>query len=117
MRLLKNLKNKKPQDFAARLWDQAERNNQIEKLPEQEVFHISEKEAKKCRFNIINMDLRMAECSVHSGDFSHGVKLHPPHLWNIDKEGKVFYRQNMKSKWLRWLPAVKANKERLADTT
>lgn len=92
------------------MWETAKKNEAIENFAESEVFHLIQKEAEKCRFTLIDQSERMAECTVHRGNFSHGVKLFPPHLWNII-EGQVFYKQN--GEWCRWLPTVKENKTRL----
>lgn len=96
-------------DYGKRLWDQAERNKTIEYVPEKEVFHLSPKEAKKCRYEIINQTERMAECTVHKSNFSHGVRLHPPHLWDL-REGKVFMKKG--GGWVEWSATVQENKDR-----
>lgn len=101
---------KKPQpDFAKQVWDAAAKNDAIEKIEEQEVFHLSQAEANKCRYEMVNNTERMAECIVHTKGFTHGVRLHPPHLWDL-RDGIVYQKVN--GEWVRWSPVVKENKER-----
>ena len=99
-------------DYAKKIWADAERRKEVERIQENEVFHLSPKEAKKCRYEIINQSERMAECTVHTGGFSHGVRMFPPHLYDL-RNGKVYFRQSQKSEWIEWSANVSENKQRL----
>jgi len=94
-------------DVAERFWKDAKNKGRVETSDEQVVFHLSTEEAKKCRYRIVDMTQRMAECYVHRDVISHGVRLHPPHLWNIDSEGKVFHKVN--DQWIEWTADIKQN--------
>lgn len=100
-------------DYAKQLWASAERRKEIEYIQENQVFHLSPKEAKRCRYEIINQSTRMAECTVHTGDFSHGVRMFPPHLFDLRK-GKVYFRQSQKSEWIEWSANIEENKLRIS---
>ena len=68
------------------------------------LFSLTEDELKKCRYKIINQNLRLAECIVHKKNgFSHGLRLHPPHMWKLDKNGRLYHR-TVDNKWERWYP-------------
>lgn len=101
-----NEESNRTSEFGKRLWEKAEKNKEVEKITEQEVFHLSQGEAEKCRFEITDQTNRMAECVIHSGNFSHGLRLHPPHLYDI-KEGRVYFLEN--GKWKRWIAKIKDN--------
>ncbi len=95
---------------AKQMWDAAKRGGGIEYTDEQQVFKLTPKEAEKCRFEITDNTQRLAECTVHHGAFSHGVRLHPPHLYDL-RDGKVYFKEG--DKWVRWVANVEKNKERL----
>ena len=82
----------------------------VKHFEEQEVFRLSQIEAKKCQYEYVNKNLRLAECTVHRKNFSHGIRLFPPHLWNL-VDGVVYYKKE--NKWERWYPNLSANKKRL----
>ena len=103
MRPLIKVPIKKPEDFAKKFWDQAEKAKSVEKIQEEQIFHLSEKEAQKCRYEIIDNTQRMAECTVHG---YHGVRMHPPHLWDL-KNGIVYQKVN--NEWIKWFPNIKEN--------
>lgn len=107
-----NKPKKTNEDFAKQVWQSAEAKHEVEKVEEEEVFHLSQKEANKCRFVMVNNTTRMAECTVHTQSFTHGVRLHPPHLWNII-EGIVYQKVN--GEWVRWSPIVKENIKRFEE--
>lgn len=107
-----NKKTEEPSVESKAMWDAAKRGNGIEYADEQIIFSLSDKEAEKCRFEITNMNQRLAECIVHRGDFSHGVRLHPPHLYDL-KNGKIFFKHE--GKWVRWVANIAKNKERLLN--
>lgn len=111
MRPLNNPKKRPNQDFAKQVWDAAAKNDAIERIEEQEVFHLSQKEANKCRFEMVDNTQRIAECTVHTQNFTHGVRLHPPHLWRLE-DGIVYHRYSMQGEWVRWSPVIKENQTR-----
>lgn len=92
-------------------WGRAESLNQVEKVEETQLFHLTQKEADKCRYVMTNMDLRMAECTVHTDAFTHGVRMHPPHLWDL-RDGIIYYRENIKAPWVKWSPLIQNNTKR-----
>ncbi len=98
----------------AQAWAVAEKMGKVEKIKEEIVFKLTESEAQKCRYEIIDQSLRMAECMVHRDNFSHGIRLFPPHLYEI-KDGIVFCRDTIKGEWQRWFPNFVENKKRLLD--
>lgn len=103
-------KNKKLSEEATKFWEEAKYKKNLEKYDDKEVFHLTAKEAEKCRFEMTNMTDRLAECTVHTKNFSHGVRLHPPHLWKLEG-GLVYFNHN--GKWVRWVANVDVNKQRL----
>jgi hypothetical protein len=54
----------------------------------------------------------MAECVVHRSNFSHGIKLFPPHLYDL-KDGIVYARDIEKGEWVRWFPNFVENRKGL----
>lgn len=72
-------------------------------------LQLTDKECEKCRYEVIDQNQRLAECTVHRGDVSHGVRLWPIHLWEI-KDGVVF--QKVDGKWQVWRPNYKQNLSR-----
>lgn len=111
---MRNLISKPKKSPLQGAWTKAERQNKIEKFEEEVVFNLTPKEAEKCRYTIINPDTRMAECLVHTKSFTHGIKLHPPHLYKLE-DGIVFYKSN--DSWVRWFPDYAANKKRFLDNS
>lgn len=105
---MRPLKNKLSKE-ARRFWAIASKSGAVKTFEENEVFRLSKEEAKKCRFKITNQAWRLAECTVHTGNFSHGIRLFPPHLWDL-RNGKVYHRENEKAKWKRWLPNYEPRK-------
>lgn len=85
-----------------------------EKFTEKTVFSLTEREVDRCRYEIINMTQRMAECYIHRDNFSHGIKLHPPHLYDL-RDGVVYFRQG--KGWEKWRPNLKSRKESLSLDT
>ena len=83
-----------------------------EKFEEEEVFHLTEKECRKCRYKIIDHSTADAECYVHKGN--HGVRLFPKHLWNII-DGQVYYRESLESPWVLWVANISENIKRPRD--
>lgn len=98
---------KKKEDFSSKFWAEAEKNKSIEKSEEQVIFHLSDKEARRCRYELTDQTQRMAECIVHE---YHGVRLHPPHEWDL-KNGIVYYKGE------RWFPNIKENLTRFEEKT
>ena len=92
-------------------WGRAESLGQVDKVEETQLFHLTQKEADKCRYVMTNMDLRMAECTVHTDAFTHGVRMHPPHLWDL-RDGIIYYRENIKAPWVKWSPLIQNNTKR-----
>lgn len=96
------------------LWDDAIKKNKVEKFTEQEAFALNSSEVKKCRYHLIRQNPPDAECYIHKGNFSHGVRLFPKHLWDI-KDGIVYFRRDKNSAWERWKPNILDNLKRLID--
>lgn len=114
MRPLRSAKRFVPQSQPAReFWDAVEKAKAGEDHVEQEVFHLTQKESAKCRYEIIDQNNRLAECTVHRDTFSHGHKLFPPHLWDIRKG--ILYRK-VNGEWTKWVPIVKENVTRFEDS-
>ena len=45
---------------------------------------LTKDDLKKCRFVCIDQNLRLFECQTHkTEEFAHGLRLHPPHLWQV----------------------------------
>lgn len=97
-------------DIRRNFWEHAKQHNKVENYEEREVFKLTQEEADKCRYVMGNKNLRMAECIVHREGFSHGIRLHPPHLYNL-KDGIVYYKKD--GKWVRWQPKIIENLSRL----
>lgn len=105
--------NPQPQSEVGRAFWEAMRKKQdasYEEWKDKEVFNLSQKEAQRCRFEIVDQNHRMAECTVHRDNFSHGIKMFPPHLWDI-KAGIAYHKVN--GQWERWIPQIKENVQRL----
>ena len=96
-------------------WEVAKKKKKVRKLTDEKVFGFTKKEAEKCRFKMVNQNLRLVECTVHRGAFSHGYRLHPPHLFDL-RDGIIFHRQDTKSKWKRWYPNLNENLRRLKES-
>lgn len=94
--------------YRKRFWEQAKKAGKVKYVPDKSVFDFSKKEAKRCRFVMVNQNLRLVECTVHRGKFSHGYRLHPPHLYDLRK-GIIYHREDTKSKWKPWYPKFKPN--------
>jgi hypothetical protein len=88
------------------------KSNKVETFPEEEVFHLTEKECRRCRYKIIDHSTGDAECYVHHGN--HGVRLFPKHLWNI-VDGRVYYRPAQDQPWSLWSADIAANIKRPRD--
>lgn len=97
---------------ADRFWSEAKRKGLVENYQEQISFKLSKEEAEKCRYEITDMSMRMAECTVHRENFSHGIRLHPPHLYKIER-GIVYFKGP--KQWERWYPNFKQNASRLVE--
>lgn len=111
MRPLIKPKSFQPQsDVARKFWESVDKAANSELHEDKEVFHLSQKEAAKCRYEIVDQDNRLAECTVHRDVFSHGVKLFPPHLYDIRK-GILYFKKN--GEWIKWIPVVKENVSRI----
>ncbi|MEM4270799.1 MAG: hypothetical protein QXO70_01745 [Candidatus Pacearchaeota archaeon] len=66
---------------------------------------LTKEEAKKCRFVCIDQSLRLFSCKTHDG--RHGLRLHPPHLYEI-KDGVIYKKLDNKLKvWYADLYAKK----------
>jgi len=96
----------------AQAWAVAAKMGKVETNKEELVFRLTEAEAKKCRYEIVDQNLRMAECVVHRDNFAHGIKLFPPHLYDL-RDGIVFAKDVKEDKWVRWFPNFMENKKRL----
>lgn len=69
------------------------------------ILNLTKEEAKKCRFVCIDQSLRLFACKTHNQ--SHGLRLHPPHLYTI-KNGVVYKIVDNKLKvWYSFLYAKK----------
>lgn len=78
-------------------------NPDVKEIQETDVFSLGNIDYGECRFEIINMSMRLCECVVHKAKgFSHGFRLHPPHLWDIREGGKLF--KKLDGVWVRFLP-------------
>lgn len=107
------IKNNRPKENPLqKAWTTAERMGTIEKFQEEQVFDLTPNEAKKCRYIITDMDRRIAECTVHTKGFTHGLRLHPPHLYKLE-DGIVYYKNS--SGWVRWFPNFSENQKRNLD--
>lgn len=95
------------------IWDSAKRRGAIKTYPEELVFDLSQKEFEKCRFKMINQNYRMVECTVHSNKFSHGFRLHPPHLFDL-RDG-IMYKK-VKGKFVKFVPDFKKNLKNLEES-
>lgn len=82
---------------------------------DEEVIVTLNKEAcLKCRYILTDMTRRVWECQVHTDRMRHGLVTHPPHLYKVDEEGVMYYRDSSNSDWKRWLPDFSANSRRMA---
>lgn len=64
------------------------------------ILKLSPEEARKCKFVMVDQNLRLAECVVHKEKgVSHGLRLFPIHEWVV--ENGVPYRlvDNKKVAW------------------
>lgn len=98
-----------PAQISENFWQDQKKRNRIQYSNEEKIFHLSHEEAQKCRYEIIDMTMRMAECATHRDRISHGVRLHPPHLWDI-RDGVVYQKVN--GEWVMWTADVKKNIDR-----
>lgn len=103
--------------MAKEVWLNAKRKNLVENIETKTIFNLSQKEANKCRYVIVDMNERMAECYTHKGEFSHGVKMFPPHRFDLHADGTVWCRKTTKDKWVQWFANIKENIQRLPNTT
>lgn len=104
------LSRKKKKIDPEKIWrDLVKSGKKIKRNDEVIKFKLSDKEVEKCRYEVIDKNLRLAECTVHRGECSHGVKLWPIHLWEI-KEGLVYQKVN--GEWILWKPNFKNNLKR-----
>jgi hypothetical protein len=67
-------------------------SNREKKNKEQPLLELSREEKKRCVFECVNQNYRLFECVVHKNEkASHGLRLHPPHLWEV-KDGVPYKR-------------------------
>lgn len=92
------------------IWNDAKKRGSIRTYTEEVVFNFSQEEFKKCRFKMTNQNYRMVECTTHVKRFSHGFRLHPPHLWDLRKG--ILYKK-VKGKFIKWVPNFSTNLTRL----
>lgn len=111
------VKQNKEEEWVKAMWREAKYKGTIDSTDTRKVLHLTEKEASRCRFKIANMNLRMAECVVHIGEFSHGVRIHPIHLYKLSGDGSLYYRRSKSDAWTLWKLDIKANAKRLKDDT
>jgi hypothetical protein len=88
------------------LWEELKKVGRVKNITEEEVFHLTKEEFEKCRFKIVNQNYRLAECVVHTNKFSHGFRLHPPHMWDI-RDGIIYKRVG--KKFVKFVPSFKEN--------
>lgn len=70
-----------------------------------DILNLTKEEAKKCRFICIDPSFRLFACKTHNQ--KHGLRLHPPHKFEI-KNGVVYKRLDKKLKvWYADLYAKK----------
>lgn len=65
---------------------------------------------ENCRFKLLDKNFRLYECVYHKEklNISHGIRLHPPHLWRIKEDGRVFKIEDGKEiEWYKTLTKVK----------
>lgn len=87
-------KDQSSTEIASKLWEVAKARKKVETVEEQELLSLTDKEFKKCTFRIVNQSERLAECQFHTKGMRHGVRLFPPHLYNITEDGKLEYRES-----------------------
>ncbi len=105
--MLRPFENKKKEGANQELWKGAERDKTIERTEEVSLFKLTREEFEKCRFSLPDKNTREVECQVHTKGFSHGYRLHPPHLWDLREQ--IIYRKNNKGEFERWYPEFKSN--------
>ena len=88
-----------------------EGSKNIEKFTEEVIFQLTQEECEKCRYTLVDNDYGMAECYIHRGKFTHGVRLFPKYLYDI-KDDIVYCRDDQKSPWRKWKPNISLNKKR-----
>lgn len=93
-------------------WDEGKKSDSISYRAEEKLLTLTEEESLKCRFVMTDEVWRNCECTVHVQGFTHGLRLHPRHLYSISKEGILFVRKDMKSGWTQWRSKNSENKER-----
>ena len=99
----------KESEHSKAFWEAVEKAKRVDYSEEKEVFHLTKKEAENCRYTITDQTMRLAMCTVHTVGFTHGLTLHPPHLWDI-KDG-ILYKK-VGETWVRFIPDVEENKKR-----
>lgn len=65
---------------------------------------------ENCRFKLIDKNFRLYECVYHKEklNISHGIRLHPIHLWRVKEGGQVFKIQDGKEiEWYKTLTKTK----------
>lgn len=87
-------------------WARQKNAKRVKSWEEDVKIRLTKEECKKCRYECVEQSTRMYECTVHKGDFSHGLRMHPPHLYDL-RDGIVYYKGE------RWFPDFAANRERL----
>jgi hypothetical protein len=98
----------KPPSKIEKLWESLERNKRVENFTEGESFELTMSEMEKCRYEITDNTKRMATCTTHSRSYPHGIRIHPPHLYNI-VDGIVYFKSE--GSWIRWFPDVALNRK------
>lgn len=58
-------------------------------------LNLTKKEAKKCRFKIVDQNWRLVECKVHK---NHGFRIHPLHNYYLDNKGQLYVKIDNKLK-------------------
>lgn len=100
--------------FIPNFWDSFVDTKTGEKLyetrEEESPFKLPPEEWDALRFRISNKTLRLAECYNHPQGLSFGIRLHPPHLWDI-REGIVY--KKVKKQWVRYRPDFDDNAKRV----
>lgn len=70
-------------------------------------LNLPKEEAKKCRFVCIDNNLRLFGCKTHN--LKHGLRLHPPHKFEIKNE--IVYIKDIDNKLKVWYSKVYAKKK------
>ena len=97
-----------------KIWDDLTNKDgsvNYERITEGDVFKMSREDWDKLRFRISNMTLRLVECYNHPQGKVFGLRLHPPHLWDL-RDG-VLYKKTPEG-WVKYFPNFDENLERLA---